>query len=153
MSAPLTNDTHGEDAVRAFCSGCNCAQSVLVACADVVGLSREEALRLAAGLGAGVGGLRETCGAVLAMAAVIGHRIAPARTLTDDEKTALYEAVQAAVADFDAQFGTHICRDLLAEAGIEKQPGAKPEPRTPEYYAKRPCAAFIRFCADRAVRR
>ena len=154
MSAEGQNGkgTHGEAAVRAFCSGCNCAQSVLAACAPVLGLTGPEALRLAAGLGAGVGGLRETCGAVLAMAAAIGSRIAPGRPMGDGEKAALYEAVQAAVADFDARFGTHVCKELLADAGIEKRPGDRPEPRTPEYYAKRPCAAFIRFCAERALR-
>ena len=160
MSAPEAEPppppptTHGARAVRAFCEGCTCAQAVLATCAPDCpgGIGRAAAMRLASGLGAGLGGLRETCGAVLAMAAIIGLRHGPGEPMDDAAKAALYAATQAAVADFDAAFGTHSCQALLAAAGIAKTPGDRPEPRTPDYYAKRPCAAFVRFCADRAMR-
>ncbi len=141
-----------ETAVDLFTQGYSCAQAVLATCAPAFGLGREEALRLASSLGAGLGGLRETCGAVTAMAAVIGLRKAPIEPMSAQTKAALYQDVQSAIADFDATFGTHNCRELLHKASIEKQAGVAPEVRTPDYYAKRPCAAFIRFCATRALR-
>jgi uncharacterized protein YfaT (DUF1175 family) len=66
-------------------------------------------------------------------------------------KAAHYERVRAAIADFDAEFGTHNCKELLQKASIEKQAGVAPEARTATYYAQRPCAAFVRFCAARAL--
>ena len=141
-----------ETAVALFTQGYSCAQAVLAACGPAFGLGRDEALRLASGLGAGLGGLRETCGAVTAMAALIGLRKGPTAPMDAKTKAALYKEVQAAIADFDAAFGTHNCRALLRAASIEKQAGVAPEARTPAYYAARPCAAFVRFCAERALR-
>lgn len=146
-------ETCGGEAERLFRQGYTCAQSVLAACAPQCSdIDAETALRLASGLGAGVAGLRETCGAVLSMAAILGLRHGPSEPMDDTRKAALYSEVQAAIADFDAAFGCHGCQALLAQAGIEKQPGDRPEPRTQEYYDKRPCTAFVRFCAARAMR-
>lgn len=144
---------HPSDLAAAlFAQGYSCAQAVLATCGPSAGLGHDEALRLAAGLGAGLGGLRETCGAVTAMAAIMGLRKGTVSPMEATTKAALYREIQAAVADFDAAFGTHNCLALLRKASIEKQTGALPEARTPEYYAKRPCAAFVRFCAERALR-
>lgn len=54
-----------------FLSGSNCAQSVYAAFAEDMGMSRERALLLSSGMGGGIGGLRFTCGAFLAMAMVM----------------------------------------------------------------------------------
>lgn len=139
-------------AAENFASGYSCAQAVLAACAPQFGLPRETALQLAAGLGAGLGGLRETCGAVTAMAALLGLRHGGTEPMDAKTKAALYKEVQAAIADFDATFGTHNCLELLRQASINKQAGEAPEARTEAYYAKRPCAAFVRFCAARAMK-
>ncbi len=144
-------DATVEKAHALFTQGYSCAQAVLAACAPNLGLDEVTAKRLAAGMGAGLGGLRETCGAVSAMAMVIGLRKAPTDPMDPKTKAALYKEVQAAIADFDATYGTHNCRELLQKASIEKQAGVAPEARTAEYYAKRPCAAFVRYCAQRAL--
>ncbi len=139
-----------DQAVAYFTEGYSCAQAVLAACAPHLGLDEATAKRLAAGMGAGLGGLRETCGAVSAMAMVMGLRHAPTEAMDAKTKAALYKTIQEAIADFDAQFGTHNCQALLKKASIEKQAGVAPEARTAAYYAQRPCAAFVRFCAHRA---
>lgn len=149
---PPTPEEAGARAAERFAQGCTCAQSVLAVCAPALGIGEAEAMRLASGLGAGLGGLRETCGAVTAMAAVIGLRKGPEAPMDPKTKAALYKDVQAAVGDFDAAFGTHGCLELLRNASIHKQRGEAPEARTADYYAKRPCAAFVRFCAERALR-
>ena len=50
-------------AVELFKSGYNCSQSVVTAFADLYDLTEEQALRISACFGAGIGGMRETCGA------------------------------------------------------------------------------------------
>lgn len=151
MTAPTPEEAAAQAAAR-FAQGCTCAQAVLATCAPALGIAETTAMRLGAGLGAGLGGLRETCGAVTAMAAILGLRHGPEAPMDAKAKAALYKEVQAAIADFDAAFGTHACLALLKKASIRKQAGDAPEARTPDYYAKRPCAAFVRFCAERALR-
>lgn len=56
--------THAEKARDLFLSGCNCAQAVFGAFCDETGMDRETAMRLCSSMGAGMGGLREVCGAV-----------------------------------------------------------------------------------------
>lgn len=141
-----------EDAVNRFTQGASCAQAVLAACAPALGLDAATAMRLASGLGAGLGGLRETCGAVTAMAAVLSLRFGPETPMDAKTKAELYKKIQEAVSAFDTEFGTHNCLALLKQASIEKQAGVAPEARTAEYYAKRPCAKFVRFCAEQAMK-
>ena len=63
---------YSEKAANNFRDGYNCAQSVLLAFADKIGLENEEALRLASSFGGGMGRLREVCGAVSAMFMIAG---------------------------------------------------------------------------------
>ncbi len=141
----------GDRAVELFTQGYSCAQAVLAACAPALGLSEEVAFRLGAAQGAGLGGLRETCGAVNAMVAVLGLRKGSPAPMDAQTKHALYAEAQRLVADFEATFSTHNCRELLRKASIEKSAASAPEARSAEYYAKRPCAAFVRYCADRVM--
>ena len=52
-----------EKAVALFKEGYNCSQSVVAAYADLYGFTSEQALRMAASFGGGIGRMRETCGA------------------------------------------------------------------------------------------
>ena len=57
--------THG------FLKGYNCSQSVVAAFAPQLGLTEETALRLSAGFGAGIGRMREVCGAFCGVVTVL----------------------------------------------------------------------------------
>lgn len=138
-------------AVDFFTQGYSCAQSVLAACAETIGLTEAQAIQLGSALGAGICGLRDTCGAVLAMVAVWGARFAPTTPMDAKTKANLYAQAQALVKSFDETYGTHNCKALLLQASIEKQAGVAPEARTAAYYAKRPCAKFVAFCAKAAL--
>jgi C_GCAxxG_C_C family probable redox protein len=138
-------------AVEYFTKGYSCAQAVLAACATDIGLNEAQALRLGSAMGAGLCGLRETCGAVLAMVQVWGARFAPTTPMDAKTKAALYAQAQALVRSFESAYGTHQCKALLKQASIEKQAGIAPEERTAAYYAKRPCARFVAFCARTAM--
>ena len=92
--------------------GYNCAQATAAAFAADFGLTPEAVLTMTAGFGGGMGGLRETCGAVSAMVYVAGLQAghyAPGDTAA---KKALYDLVKEMQREFVAQFGTTCCREL-----------------------------------------
>ena len=59
-------------ATQLFKSGYNCSQSVVAAFADIYGFTEEQALRMAASFGGGIGRMRETCGAACGMFLLAG---------------------------------------------------------------------------------
>ena len=127
-----------ERAEELFRSGCNCSQAVFAAFADELGLDEELAKRVACGLGGGVGRMREVCGAVTAAAMALGMR-------AGGDKAAAYPEIQRFCADFKAETGSIVCRELLAGAGATA--GGAPEARTPAYYRKRPCVELVKLAA------
>ena len=129
-----------------FLSGSNCAQSVYAAFAEDMGMSRERALLLSSGMGGGIGGLRFTCGAVTAMAMVLGALRGYADGADADGKKRLYAQVQQLHGRFVEKHGTSVCRELLEKNGVSASP--VPSERTPEYYKKRHCAQYVAFCAE-----
>lgn len=139
-----------ERAVAYFQQGYNCAQATAAAFAEQLGLDLDFTLKSMAGFGAGMGGLRETCGAVSAMvflAGIVAGTYAP-----DDKaaKKALYDRVKKMVGEFSAVHGTTICRDLLRAAPCVPSPD--PSDRNAAYYAKRPCARFVASAAEIVAR-
>ena len=112
--------TYGEKAAE-LKETLNCGQAVVVALADLAGLSEDKAKALATGLG---GGLRcgEACGAytgaVLALSLTVG-----ADTLKEFS------------AEFKEQFGAIRCNDLLAQNGCDHAV----------------CNGFCAWCADKAA--
>ena len=139
-----------EEARSLFRSGANCAQSVLVPFAAECGMSEEEAMKLASSFGAGMGRLREVCGALSAAFMVLGVKRGYACLDCKDVKDAHYACVQRFAAAFKEAHGSLLCRDLL---GLGEGPDSPiSEPRTEAYYAERPCETFIAFAADRLER-
>ena len=61
-----------EKAVELFKSGYNCSQSVVAAFADMYGFTQEQALRMSASFGGGIGRMRQTCGAACGMFLLAG---------------------------------------------------------------------------------
>ena len=59
--------TRREAAVSNFKQGYNCAQSLVLAFADILPVDREQLSKLASSFGGGMGRLREVCGAVSGM--------------------------------------------------------------------------------------
>lgn len=132
---------HDELAASLFCSGCNCAQAVFAAFCDVTGMEREAALRLSSSFGAGMGRMRETCGAVTGMFMVLGLAYGFDGDADSTEKGEHYARVQALAAQFREAHGTLVCRELMA--GLNKDTSPMPEPRTAQYYKTRPCVRFV----------
>lgn len=137
----------GQEARRLFLEGYNCAQSVTGAFAGEMGLSLEQAVRMASALGGGIGRLRETCGAVVAMGLVYGVLRGYSTPGTHEEKTATYAAMQRMGARFKERAGTFSCRELLGEEGAQPLT-AQARARTADYYASRPCPGLVALAAD-----
>lgn len=106
--------TRAEKAEELFFSGYTCAQSVVLAFADLTGVDREVLERLSAPFGGGMGRLREVCGAVSGMAMLLGLS-ADWDTLDKEQKERLYAAERGMAEQFRTEAGSIVCRDLIAE--------------------------------------
>lgn len=139
--------TEKERAGELFLQGYNCSQSVFTAFAYRFGIDDETALKLSAGLGGGVGRLREVCGAVSGAAMVIGSICSATEGDDEEGKKRNYELVREFADRFTALHGSVICRDLL-KLGVKIEASATPESRTAEYYKKRPCLKLVEDAAE-----
>jgi len=129
-----------------FRQGYNCGQSVFAAFADVLGLTVEEAAKIASPFGAGFGKLREVCGAVSGMTLVTGYLKGYSDPADYESKKEVYALIQKMCAEFEAREGSIICRELL---GLKKgEDTAEPAVRTEEYYRSRPCIGACRTAAE-----
>ena len=138
--------TEKEKASELFLQGYNCSQSVFTAFSHRFGIDEETALRISAGLGGGVGRLREVCGAVSGSAMVIGSIVSATQGNDDENKKRNYELVREFAERFTALHGSVVCRDLL-KLSVKADSSAVPESRTAEYYKKRPCVELVECAA------
>jgi C_GCAxxG_C_C family probable redox protein len=136
-------------AVELFKEGFNCSQSVFTAFAYRFGMDEETALKVSAGLGGGLGRMREVCGAVSGGAMVIGSICSATEGKDGDSKQKNYELVREFAEKFAKENGSIICRELL-ELDVKMEKSAKPEERTAQYYKKRPCVELVE-CAARII--
>jgi C_GCAxxG_C_C family probable redox protein len=126
--------------------GYNCCQAVVLAYNDIFGIDDNTAAALSSGFGGGMGRMREVCGSVSGMVMLAGLLCPANDPHNKDWRTANYALVQELAERFKADHGTIICRELLT--GIKTSSSSAPEERTPEYYAGRPCAAFVVTAAE-----
>lgn len=133
---------HSDRAAELFKQGFNCSQAVFAAFCDEFDMDEETALKVSAGLGGGVGRLREVCGTVTGASMVAGM-LYGATDGSDHEKKALtYQKVQQIVDEFKKLNPSIVCRELLGLSPIASTPPT-PEHRTDEFYKKRPCAQLV----------
>lgn len=137
-------------ATQYFQSGYSCAQSVFASFAPELGLEEKFALRLSSGLGAGVGRMREVCGAFTGLSLILGYYHGNEEG-TAEQKEKIYALVQEQAELFRQEFGSIICRELLNPSILEDK-STRPQERSSNYYAQRPCEACVAFCARAANR-
>lgn len=137
--------THSELAMAYFKEGYNCSQSVFLAFCDEYHMDIETALKISSSFGAGMGRLREVCGAVSGMFMVAGLVYGYTDPKDHKTKTEHYERIQYLAKKFEDKNQSIICRELLGlEAGKDNP---EPERRTAEYYTKRPCVQIVGMAA------
>ena len=138
--------SRADRAEELFRMGYNCGQSVFAAFADVLGMTVEEAAKIASPFGAGFGKLREVCGAVSGMTLVTGYLKGYSDPADYESKKEVYALIQKMCAEFEERQGSIICRELL---GLKKgEDKAEPSVRTEEYYRSRPCIGACRTAAE-----
>ena len=137
-----------DQAVQTFESGYGCAQSVFATYADLFGIDRETALKLASPMGGGIGRMREVCGTVSAMALLAGLKEGNTDPSDEEGREKIYLLVREMSDSFRRENGTIICRELLGIKGMEQS--AKPGKRTQEYYESRPCSRLV-ACAAKII--
>ena len=129
------------DGEKYFKMGYNCAQSVVLAFKDILGIDEKTAVTLVSGFGGGFGRMREVCGAVSGMTAVLSALEGYCDPGNDTAKMELYKKVQALMKEFKEINGSYICHELLSLSEGASSP--VPEKRTDAYYKKRPCAELV----------
>ena len=125
-----------------FMQGFNCSQAVVAAFADVYGYTEEQALKMSAGFGAGIGRMRMSCGAFNGMVLLAGLDCGSTTPGDREGKSYNYKVVQELAARFKEEHGTLICSELLK---LKKDAPLSHEAseRTAEYYKTRPCVNQI----------
>lgn len=103
----------------AYLGGCTCAQAVIGAFCEDMGLPRQQAYRIMEGFGGGFGGKQEVCGAFSAATAAISCAYASGSE-DADTKLETYEKVREAAEAFEDEFGSIRCIEILG--------GGKPQP-------------------------
>jgi C_GCAxxG_C_C family probable redox protein len=121
-----------------FMQGFNCSQAVVAAFADVYGYTEEQALKMSAGFGAGIGRMRMSCGAFNGMALLAGLDCGSTTPGDREGKSYNYKVVQQLAARFKEEHGSLVCAELLKlKKGVPLSHEASE--RTAEYYKTRPC--------------
>ena len=142
----MNNEERIEKAVALFKEGYNCSQSVVAAFADQYGFTREQALRMSASFGGGIGRMRETCGAACGLFMLAGLETGAIEGADRDGKARNYAVVQELAEEFKRRNGALKCADLLGLSKTEPVVST-PEARTSQYYAKRPCVKMVEEAA------
>jgi len=101
------------EAVACFNGGFNCAQAVFSTYCGQFSLEQETALRVACGLGGGMGKLQETCGAVSGAYLVIGLKHGQYLPGDTAAKETTYALVREFARRFEERNQSTSCRALL----------------------------------------
>ena len=104
-----------DQALDAFNSGYNCAQSVVKAYAEVFGFDEDQALAFSSGFGGGMGGMQGTCGAVTGAYMVLGMFCAAKHKDNHERKACSGALIRAFHQQFVARNNTDECRILLSQ--------------------------------------
>ena len=114
-----------EQAVAKFAEGYNCAQSVLFAFCDELGLDKDKALKIACGFGAGMGRKEEVCGAVTGGIMVINAKYGRGENDTQKATEITYAKERELMNQFSQKHGSYICRQLLNGCDLSNDEGHK----------------------------
>lgn len=105
--------TRREKAIENHKKGYNCAQAVLCAFSDKIGMNEDELFRLSEAFGGGMGGTQGVCGAVSAMVFVVGAlKSKGVDTLPDTNKKESYAFAAKLMKEFEDRVGSSICKEI-----------------------------------------
>lgn len=109
----MNNQSKISEAVACFNNGFNCSQAILSTYCEKFGLDKNTAMRIACGLGAGMGRLQETCGAVSGAYLLIGLKYGMFQKEDNSAKEKTYAMVREFSKMFEERNHTTNCCELL----------------------------------------
>jgi C_GCAxxG_C_C family probable redox protein len=131
------------EAVKIFNSGFNCAQAVLAAFCEPLGLDRPTALKVASGFGGGLGAQGEICGALTGAIMALGLKFGSGEA-DAAAKAETYRKTRQLAEEFKLRTGSLYCRDLLGfDLGT---PQGQIQAKVPGSFEK--CDDFVRIAAE-----
>ena len=101
-----------EKIAELFMKGIDCSQVVVAAFAEELGISQEEAYKMAAGFGGGMG-IGETCGPVVGAMIVLGLKFGHCDTEHMEQKDIMNAKRAEFLAKFKGKYGACSCKGLL----------------------------------------
>jgi len=101
-----------DEAVDCFCRGAACSQAILGTYGPLVGLPREQGLKLASGFAGGMR-LAQTCGAVTGAFMVLSLKHAGDNCDQRDGRDSVYAAIRQFTAQFQQRNRSVICKELM----------------------------------------
>ncbi len=134
-----------ERAVELFNQGLCCSESVLQAVAESCGIRSELIPKIATGFCGGIARTGNMCGAVTG--AVMAVSLLTGRNSPTEPRELNHKLIQQLVRDFEARFGTTMCRDLIG-CRLDTPEGHR---YFVEHSLRTKCAVFTREAARMAA--
>ena len=101
-----------DEAVDWFCRGAACSQAIVGVYGPLVGLPREQGIKLSCGFAGGMR-LAQTCGAVTGAFMVLGLKHAGPNCDQRDCRENVYAPIREFTAKFQQRNNTVVCKELL----------------------------------------
>ena len=107
-----------EIAVNKFKEGYNCAQSLLFCYVDKLNISKDIALRISTGFGAGMGRKQNVCGAISGGILVLNLLYGRGEKEEKQKQDVNYSKVRELINKFENIHGTINCKKLLGDCDL-----------------------------------
>lgn len=104
--------TKKELAIHYHDKGYNCAQSVICAFAEELGMDEVTLFKASEGFGAGMGGMQCTCGALSGIIMALGFQNSTANLDGEKSKAKTYQIAKDAVTMFEEKAGSTVCKEI-----------------------------------------
>lgn len=104
--------TRVEETIKKHDAGYNCAQAVACTYCDLIGMDETVMFKLTEALGAGMGGMEGTCGAVSGACILAGMKTSTGNLEKPDSKGASYKLSREILKQFKEQNTSVTCREL-----------------------------------------
>jgi C_GCAxxG_C_C family probable redox protein len=105
-----------QKALERHAQGCNCCQAVACTFAEELGYDEDEVFRMGEGFGAGMGGMKCTCGAVSGAVMAAGMKNSAGKE-QKGSKGKTYQLSKKICAGFEEKNGSLICCELKGLTG------------------------------------
>ena len=89
-----------------------CSQAVFSTLGEQLGIDRSQAIKLATGMGAGISGRGEICGAISGGIMAIGLKHGPDQSTGADSRNKTFFLTQELIEKIKVKHGCYTCRDL-----------------------------------------